>query len=195
MPDSVKAGPTREETWELLNKHTKTPNLLRHALAVEGVMRYLARKHGEDEEVWGVVGLIHDVDYEEHPDEHLAHARGILEGAGWPEELIRAVLSHGWGLCCDVEPQTMMEKYLYAIDELTGLVAAAALVRPTKSVLDMKPKSIKKKWKDKAFAARVDREVIQKGADMLGIERGELIEDTLEGMKEVAEAIGLKGSV
>ena len=188
------ASVTREEALELLKAHTKSDNLVRHALAVEAVMRYLARKWGEDEELWGVVGLVHDVDYEEHPDEHLDHARPMLEGAGFSEEEIRAVEAHGWGICTDVEPKTKMERALYAIDELTGLVAASALVRPSKSILDMKPKSVKKKWKDKAFASSVNREIIEKGAAMLGVEIGELIADTIEGMKEVAGEIGLGGS-
>ncbi len=187
--------PSRDEALALLKAHTTSENLIRHAFAVEGVMRYIARKRGEDEQIWGVIGLIHDVDYEEHPDEHLAHAPAMLEGAGFPAWAIRAVLAHGWGLCTDVEPQTELEKTLYAIDELTGLVAASALVRPTKSVLDMKPKSVKKKWKDKAFASGVDRGVIEKGAELLGVEVSELIADTIEGMREVAAEIGLEGTL
>lgn len=186
--------PTREEAWELLCEYTKSENLRRHALAVEAVMGYIADKKGEDTEKWRTIGLIHDVDYEKHPDEHLAHAPVILEEKGWPEEYIRAVLSHGYTICTDVEPVTDLEKTLFAIDELTGLVAAAALVRPSKSVLDMKPKSVKKKWKDKAFAAGVDRSIIEKGAEMLGVEVSELIVDTIEGMKTAADAIGLKGN-
>jgi putative nucleotidyltransferase with HDIG domain len=190
---SVEA-PAREIVWELLQKHTKTDNLLRHALAVEAVMRHLARKWGEDEHTWAMVGLIHDVDYEQHPEEHLQHTRPILEEGGWPEELIRAVLAHGWGLCTEVEPVTRLEKALYAIDELTGLVAAAALVRPSKSVLDIPVKSVRKKWKDKAFASGVDRSIIQKGAEMLEVELAELIGDTIEGMRAVASDIGLEGN-
>jgi putative nucleotidyltransferase with HDIG domain len=121
--------PTREEAWKILTDHVRSPNLISHALAVEAAMWHLARKKGVDEEMWGVVGLIHDVDYEEHPDEHLRHAPEILRGHGWPEDYIRAVASHGWGICTDVEPITDLEKALFAIDELTGLVAAAALVR------------------------------------------------------------------
>ena len=189
------AIPTRDEAWALLSKHMKNENLLRHSLAVEGVMRYMARKAGEDEELWGVVGLLHDIDYEKYPEEHLSHAGEMLREAGTDEVVVRAVLSHGWGICSDVEPETKMEKTLFTIDELTGLVAAAALVRPTRSVLDMAPKSVKKKWKDKAFAAGVDRSIIDKGVEMLGAERGEIIEDTIEGMKLVAEDIGLKGAV
>jgi putative nucleotidyltransferase with HDIG domain len=125
-------SPTREEAWKILTDHVRSPNLISHALAVEAAMRHVARKKGADEEKWGVVGLIHDVDYEEHPDEHLRHAPEILRGHGWPEEHIRAVSSHGWGMCTDVEPVTDLEKSLFAIDELTGLVAAAALVRPSR---------------------------------------------------------------
>ena len=186
--------PTREDAWALLTAHTKSENLRRHALAVEAVMRFRARKCGADEDEWGVVGLVHDLDYEEHPDEHCLHTGDMLRAAGWPEEYIRAVLSHGWGRCNDVEPLTDLEKYLFAIDELTGLVAAAALVRPSKSVLDMEVKSVKKKWKEKAFAAGVDRGVIERGAEMLGVDVSELIADTIDGMKTVAAEIGLAGA-
>ncbi len=187
--------PTREEAFELLKKYNKTASLIKHALAVEGVMRYMARKRNEDEEKWGVIGLIHDLDYEQYPDEHCKKTEEILRENNWPEEYIRAVISHGWGICVDVKPETEMEMVLYAIDELTGLVVTSALVRPSKSVLDMKAKSVKKKWKDKRFAAGVDRSIIQNGADMLGVELSELITDTIMGMREVAEEIGLKGKV
>jgi putative nucleotidyltransferase with HDIG domain len=186
--------PTRAQAWALLTDYTKTDNLLRHALAVEAVMRHLARKRGADEEEWGVIGLVHDVDYERYPEEHCRRAPEILAGLGWPEEYMRAVVSHGWGLCSDVEPRTDLEKALYAIDELTGLVAAAALVRPSKSVLDLPAKSVKKKWKDKAFAAGVDRSVIEKGAALMGVDLGDLIADTIEGMRVVAAEIGLEGT-
>ncbi len=186
--------PTREEAWTILTDHVKSPGLLSHALAVAAVMRHVARKKGADEDQWGVIGLIHDVDYEEHPDEHLRHAPEILRRHGWPEECIRAVVSHGWGLLTDVAPVTDLEKALYAIDELTGLVAAAALVRPSRSVLDLSVKSVLKKWKDKTFAAGVDRKVIEKGASLMEVPLEELIADTIEGMKTVAEAIGLKGN-
>ena len=187
--------PTREEAWQLLNEYNKNESLIKHALAVEGVMRYFARKRGEDEEKWGIVGLIHDLDYEQYPEQHCRKTEEILKEHDWPEEYIRAVVSHGWGICSDVEPQTDMEKVLYAIDELTGLVVTTALVRPSKSVLDTKPKSVKKKWKDKRFAAGVDRSIIEKGADMLGVDLSELITDTIMGMRDVAEEIGLKGAV
>lgn len=185
--------PTREDAWNLLNEYMQSENLIKHSLAVEGVMRYMARKHGEDEEKWGVVGLIHDVDYEQYPDQHCTKVRDILEARAWPEEYIRAVQSHGYSRVNDIEPQSLMEKSLFAIDELTGLVTATALVRPSKSVLDTKVKSVKKKWKDKAFSAAVDRELIQSGADKLGVELSELIEDTIMGMRDVADEIGLKG--
>jgi len=185
--------PTREEAYQLLTEYNKSDSLIKHALAVEGVMRYFARKRGEDEEKWGVIGLIHDLDYEQFPEEHCHKSEEILKEKGWPEEYIQAVVSHGWGLCSEVEPQTELEKVLYAIDELTGLVVTTALVRPSKSVMDVKVKSVKKKWKDKRFAAGVDRSIIEKGAQMLGMEVSDLIADTLAGMQEVAEEIGLKG--
>jgi len=187
--------PTRDDAWRILTEHVRTPGLLAHAQAVEAVMRHIARKKGADEEFWGLVGLIHDLDYEEHPHEHLRHAPGILRGRGWPEEYVRAVESHGFGLCTEVEPVTDAEKTLFAVDELTGLVAAAALVRPSKSVLDLPVKSVRKKWKDKAFAAGVDRSVIEKGAAMLGVPLDELIADTIDGMKSAADRIGLRGSL
>ncbi|MBW2443334.1 MAG: HD domain-containing protein [Deltaproteobacteria bacterium] len=184
--------PTREEAFELLKEYNKTESLIKHALAVEGVMRYMARKRNDDEDKWGVVGLIHDLDYEQFPDQHCKKTEEILRANDWPEEYIRAVVSHGWGICSDVKPETEMEKVLYAIDELTGLVVTTALVRPSKSVMDVKTKSVKKKWKDKRFAAGVDRSIIENGAQMLGMEIAELITDTIAGMQEVAEDIGLK---
>jgi putative nucleotidyltransferase with HDIG domain len=186
--------PTREEAFDLLKKYNKTESLIKHALAVEGVMRYMARKRNADEEKWGIVGLIHDLDYEQFPDQHCKKTEEILRANDWPEEYIRAVVSHGWGICSDVKPETEMEKVLYAIDELTGLVVTTALVRPSKSVMDVKTKSVKKKWKDKRFAAGVDRSIIENGAEMLGLEIPELITDTIAGMQEVADEIGLKGS-
>lgn len=185
--------PTREEAYNLLTKYNESDSLIKHALAVEGVMRYFARKRGEDEEKWGIIGLVHDLDYGKFPEEHCRKSEEILRENSWPEEYIRAVVSHGWGICSDVEPQTELEKVLYAIDELTGLVVTTALIRPSKSVLDVKTKSVKKKWKDKRFAAGVDRSIIEKGAQMLGVEITELITDTIMGMREVAEEIGLKG--
>jgi predicted hydrolase (HD superfamily) len=144
-----------------------------------------------DEELWGLIGLIHDLDYEAFPEAHCHKTKTILEEIHWPEHVIRAVVSHGWGLCTDVEPKTALEKTLYTIDELTGLVAAAALVRPSKSVLDLEARSVKKKWKQKSFAAGVNREVIEKGAQMLGVDLEILIQDVIMGMREVAVEIGL----
>jgi len=187
--------PTRDEAFALLREYNQNEALIKHALAVEAVMRHSARKRGQDVEKWGVIGLVHDLDYEQFPDQHCHKSGQILRERGWPEEYIRAVLSHGWGICTDVEPGDDLEKTLYAVDELTGLVAATALVRPSKSVLDMTPKSVKKKWKEKSFAAGVDREVIEKGAAMLGVDLSQLMEDAIAGMREVAEEIGLKGEV
>ncbi len=186
--------PTRDDTLRLLHEYNQSDSLRKHAYAVEGVMRYFAKKNGEDEEKWGIIGLIHDLDYEKYPDQHCTKTKEILENNNWPEEYIRAVISHGWGICSDVEPQSTLEKTLYAIDELTGLIAANAMVRPSKSVMDMSVKSVKKKWKSPAFAAGVDRSIIKKGAEMLGVEIGELIEDTIMGMRDVADEIGLKGN-
>jgi putative nucleotidyltransferase with HDIG domain len=185
--------PTRDEALSLLTEYNDNEGLIKHALAVEAVMRYCARKCGADEEKWGVIGLVHDLDYGRFPDQHCHKSEEILRERGWPEAYVRAVVSHGWGICTDVEPQTDLEKTLYAMDELTGLVAATALVRPSRSVLDMKVKSVKKKWKDRAFAAGCNREVIEKGAAMLGVELGDLMEDAIAGMREAADAIGLRG--
>ena len=186
--------PTREEALALLKQYNKNESLIKHAMAVEGVMRYMARKRGEDEEKWGVIGLIHDLDYEQFPEQHCKKTEEILKENNWPEEYIHAVVSHGWGICSDVRPESDMEKVLYAIDELTGLVVTSALVRPSKSVMDMKAKSVKKKWKQKQFAAGVDRAIIEKGAEMLGVDLSDLITDTIMGMREVADEIGLKGN-
>jgi putative nucleotidyltransferase with HDIG domain len=185
--------PTREDALEILHEYNQSDSLRKHAYTVEAVMRYIARKRGEDEEKWGIIGLIHDLDYERYPDQHCTKTREILEGHGWPEEYVRAIISHGWGICSDVEPKSTLEKTLYAIDELTGLVTASVLVRPSKSVMDMSVKSVKKKWKTPSFAAGVNRSIVEKGAEMLGTSIEELIEDTIKGMQEVADAIGLKG--
>jgi len=185
--------PTRADAFELLKQYNQSESLIKHALAVEGVMRYMARKRGEDEEKWGIIGLVHDLDYEQFPDQHCKKTEEILRQNNWPEEYIRAVISHGWGICVDVKPESELEKVLFAIDELTGLVVTTALVRPSKSVMDVKAKSVKKKWKDKRFAAGVDRSIIEKGAEMLGMDLSVLITDTIAGMQAVAEEIGLKG--
>jgi len=187
--------PSRETAMELFRRYNKSESLLKHALAVESVMRYMARKHGEDEEKWGVIGLIHDLDYEMYPEQHCTMTKKILGENNWPEEYIRAVLSHGWGLASDVEPVTLLEKTIYAIDELTGLVVTSALVRPSKSIMDMEARSVRKKWNDKRFAAGVNRSVIEKGAAMLGVSLEDLITDCIMGMREVAEDIGLKGTI
>jgi putative nucleotidyltransferase with HDIG domain len=186
--------PTRDDAWELFRKYNQSESLTKHALAVEGVMRYMARKYNENEEKWGIIGLIHDLDYEKYPEQHCKKTEEILRENQWPEEYIRAVMSHGYGIVTDTEPKSLMEKVLFAIDELTGLVVTSALVRPSKSVLDMKAKSVKKKWNDKRFAAGVDRSVIEKGVAMMNVELSELITDTIMGMREVAEEIGLKGN-
>jgi putative nucleotidyltransferase with HDIG domain len=186
-----KRVPTYDEALSLFKEFNQSESLLKHAYCVEGVMRYMARKAGEDEEKWGIVGLMHDLDYERFPEQHCSKAQELLEERGWPDEYIRAIVSHGWGICNDVEPQSKMEKTLYAVDELTGLVAAAALVRPSKSVSDMEAKSVMKKWKDKAFAAGVNRSLIEKGTAMLGVELTELVTDVIMGMRQVADRIGL----
>lgn len=187
--------PTRETALELLKEYNKSESLIRHALAVEGVMRYMAKKAEEDEDMWGVIGLIHDLDYEMYPEQHCTMTEKILKDNNWPPEYIRAVMSHGWGLVTDVEPVTRLEKTIFAMDELTGLVATSALVRPSKSVLDMEARSVKKKWSDKRFAAGVDRSVIEKGAALLGITLDDMITDCIMGMRTVADEIGLKGTV
>jgi len=186
-----KHTPTREEAFALLKQYNDSKALINHAKAVEGVMRYMARKHGEDEDKWGVIGLIHDLDYEQFPEEHCTKTKEILEENGWPDDYIRAVVSHGWGICSDVKPESILEKILYTVDELTGLVTACALVRPSKSVNDMKAKSVMKKWKQPSFAAGVNRDVIAQGAEMLGMELNELFTDVIMGMRDVADEIGL----
>ena len=183
--------PTYDEALSLLKEFNKSESLLKHAYSVEGVMRYMARKMGEDEEKWGIIGLMHDLDYERFPEQHCKKSREILEERGWPEEYIRAIVSHGWGICTNVEPQTEMEKALYAIDELTGLITAVAIIRPSKSVADLEAKSVMKKWKDKSFAAGVNRSVIEKGTVMLGVELRDLVTDVIMGMREVADRVGL----
>jgi len=189
----AESKPTRDAALALLTQYNQNEALIKHALSVEAVMRYCARKRGQDEDPWGVIGLVHDLDYERFPERHCHKSAEILREHQWPEEYVRAVLSHGWGICTDVPPQTDLEKTLYAMDELTGLVAATALVRPSRSVLDMTAKSVKKKWKEKSFAAGVNRGVIEKGAEMLGVDVSALIEDAIMGMRQVADQIGLKG--
>ena len=187
--------PTREEALALLREFNQNEQLIKHAIAVEAVMRHMAEARGEDVEMWGAIGLIHDLDYEKYPDQHCQMTEQILRGREWPEAYIHAVMSHGWEICTDVEPAHVMEKALYAIDELTGLVIATALVRPSKSLMDLKVKSVNKKWKDKSFAAGANREIISKGAEMLGVEVPELIGEVIEGMKAAAADLGLDGSM
>lgn len=188
--------PNREQAFELLKKYNKTESLIKHALAVEATMLHFAELLNEsDKKKWGIVGLVHDLDYEQYPEQHCIKVREILTENNWPEDYIHAVESHGWGLCVDVEPIEKMEKVLYTIDELTGLINATALMRPSKSILDMEAKSVKKKWKDKGFAAGVNRDVIEQGAKMLEMELGIIIEETIKGMRKVAEEIGLKGEI
>jgi len=186
--------PARSQALELLTEFNSNPSLIRHAVAVEAVMLHFAELLGEaDKEKWGVIGLVHDLDYEKYPDLHCRKVREILTERNWPEEYIHAVESHGWKLCSDVEPAERMEKVLYAIDELTGLISAVALLRPSRSLLDLPTKSVKKKWKDKAFAAGVNREVIEAGATSLGMDLDTVIGETIKGMQKVAEELGLKG--
>lgn len=185
--------PTREKAWELLTEYVKSETLQRHAITVEGVMRHFARLYNENEEEWGVLGLLHDLDYELYPEEHCIKVQEILREKGFQADFIHAVVSHGYGLCSDVEPETNAEKVLYTIDELTGLIYAAALMRPSKSVMDLELKSVMKKFKTSAFAANVDREVIRDGAGRMGKPLEEVIQETISGMREIADQIGLQG--
>ncbi len=194
MPDPAHV-PTRQEALALFLKHNSTESLMAHALSVEAVMRHYARLYGGDEEKWGIIGLVHDIDYERYPEQHCRKSPEILGEAGWPPEYIHAVVSHGWAICSEVEPTERMEKVLYAVDELTGLIKASALMRPSRSILDMEASSVKKKWKDARFAAGVNRSVVEKGAAMMGVEIGELITQTILGMRPVAREIGLAGNL
>jgi putative nucleotidyltransferase with HDIG domain len=187
--------PTRTEAFDLLCEYNQQDSLIRHGLAVEAVMRYFAEKAGEDVEKWGVIGLCHDLDYEKYPEQHCTMTRKILEQHNWPESYIRAIISHGWGLCSDVEPIEYLEKVLFATDELTGLITACVYVRPSKSILDLTTKSVMKKWNTRAFAAGANREVISKGAEMLGVTVEELVEETIAGMQKEADRIGLRGEL
>ena len=180
---------SRAEAWELLTEYTKTPALQKHALAVEAAMRHFARLSKEEEEVWGVAGLLHDLDYEKFPDEHCQKAEEIMQERGIDEIYIRAMKCHGYGICTDVEPQSPMEKMLYTVDELTGLIHALCLMRPSKSVLDLEVKSVKKKFKDKSFAAGVNRDTIRNGCAMLQLDLDEVIRETIAGMKEKARSV------
>lgn len=188
--------PTREEALSLFNEYNKSESLLKHALSVEAAMHHFAEILNEtDINKWGIIGLVHDLDYEMYPDKHCKKVREILENNNWPEDYIHAIVSHGWKLCSDVEPVERMEKVLYTIDELTGLITATVLMRPTKSILDLEAKSVKKKWKQKGFAAGVNREVIEEGAALLDMDTNYIIEETIKGMQKVAGEIGLKGDL
>ena len=186
---------TRQEAWNLLTRYTKTPSLQKHALAVEAVMKYFAKLNNEDVEKWGVVGLLHDLDYEQFPEEHCHKVVEIMQEEEIDDFYIHAVCSHGYGICSDVKPEHIMEKVLFTIDELTGLINALCLMRPSKSVLDLEVKSVKKKFKDKSFASGVNRQIVKDGCEMLGMSLDEVIKETIEGMKTEAEAIGLKGNL
>jgi predicted hydrolase (HD superfamily) len=187
--------PIRSDAFALLKKYNQTESLIKHALAVEAVMRHFAVLYGEDPEKWGIIGLIHDLDYEKYPDQHCKMTKKILEDEGWPQNYITSVLAHGWGICSDIEPTQTMEKVLYTIDELTGLIVACVLVRPSKSILDLQVKSVKKKWNVKHFAAGANREVIEKGAQMLDKDLDFIIQETITGMQKIAEQLGLKGDI
>ena len=188
--------PDRDHTFTILKEYTKSESLIKHALAMEAVMRYFAELYGEkDVDKWAIIGLLHDIDYERYPDKHCLMVREILSPHGFSEEYLRAIESHGYGLTNDIKPVETMEKVLYATDELTGLIAATVVLRPSKSVMDLKVSSVKKKWKQKGFASGVNRSVIAEGAKMLGVELDVLIEHTIKGMQTVAEEIGLKGEL
>ena len=186
---------TRDEAFALLKEYNKEPFHIQHALTVEGVLRWYAKDLGyrEEEEYWGITGLLHDIDFELYPEEHCKKAPELLAAGGVGEDMIYSICSHGYGICSDVEPKHEMEKVLFAADELTGLIWSAALMRPSKSVMDMELKSLKKKFKDKRFAAGCSREVIRQGAERLGWELDILLEKTLESMRsceaQIAEAM------
>ena len=181
----MKSNLTREAAYELLHKYNKESFHIQHALTVEGVMRWYAKElgYGDEEEYWGITGLLHDIDFELYPDEHCQKAPGLLKDGSVGDDMIYSVCSHGYGICCDVEPKHEMEKVLFAADELTGLIWSAALMRPSKSVMDMELKSLKKKFKDKRFAAGCSRDIIRTGAERLGWELDVLMEKTMEAMR------------
>jgi predicted hydrolase (HD superfamily) len=179
----------RKEALELLKKYNKEEFHIRHAITVEQVMRYFAKEKGYDEDFWGLVGLLHDVDFEKYPDEHCKKAPELLKEINASDEMVHAICSHGYGICSDIEPVHEMEKILFATDELTGIIWAAAKMRPSLSTKDMELKSLKKKFKDKKFAAGCSRDVIEEGAKKLGWELDELLNNTLEAMKEKEDII------
>ena len=182
---------TREQALDLLKQYNKEPFHIRHALTVEAVMGWFARElgYGDEAEFWSIVGLLHDLDFEMWPDEHCVKSQALMREAGVEESMIRAAASHGWGLVCDIKPEHEMEKVLFACDELTGLIGAAALMRPSKSCSDMELKSLKKKLKDKKFAAGCSREVIQQGAELLGWDLDKLLDLTLQAMQATESAV------
>ena len=181
----MKSNLTREEAYTLLRKYNKEAFHIQHALTVEGVLRWFAKDlgYGGDEEYWAITGLLHDIDFELYPEEHCKKAPELLKDGGVGEDMIYSICSHGYEICCDIEPKHEMEKVLFAADELTGLIWSAALMRPSKSVMDMELKSLKKKFKDKRFAAGCSRDVIKTGADRLGWELDVLMEKTMEAMR------------
>ncbi|AFA47407.1 HDIG domain-containing metalloprotein [Acetobacterium woodii] len=181
----------REKALELLKEYNQTESLVNHGLAVSGVMSHFAGLEGEDPEYWGLVGLLHDLDYEKYPDQHCVKVVEILTANGYDQAFINSIVSHGYGICSEVEPTHQMEKILYAIDELTGLITACAYMRPSKSVNDLEVKSVKKKFKTTSFAAGVNREVVTKGAEMAGYSLDDLMKETILGMRAVADDIGL----
>lgn len=185
----MEAGVTREQAWELLRKYNQEPFHLEHALTVEHVMRWYAQQIGEDLDFWGLVGLLHDVDFEKYPEEHCVKAPELMAEIGCSPELVHGVCSHGYGLVCQVKPEAEMEKFLFAADELTGLIGAAVKMRPSKSVMDLEVSSLKKKFKDKRFAAGCSRDVIRQGAQMLGWELETLMEKTILAMRSCEEEI------
>jgi len=184
---------TKEEALTLYKRYNSSESLLKHSLSVAAVMRRFAQELGYDPEYWEIVGILHDIDYELYPQQHLQMAPKMLQEAGVEEAMIRAVLSHGWTLCSDVEPIHPMEKVLFTIDELTGLITATALMRPSKSLLDLEVSSVKKKWKTKGFSAQVNRELIAQGVQMLGMELDKVMQLTLEGMRSIASELDLAG--
>ena len=187
--------PNKKEALEIFLEYNSSDALIKHALTVSGVMRHFAALYGEDEEKWSAIGLLHDIDYEKYPEQHCKKCIEIMRDKGIDEEYIHAVCSHGYGICSDVEPTEKMEKVLYTIDELTGLITAACLMRPSKSVLDIELKSVKKKYKTQSFAAGVNRSVIEKGCEMLGTDLDTVINETILGMRECADEIGLRGNL
>nr|WP_320024499.1 HDIG domain-containing metalloprotein [uncultured Acetobacterium sp.] len=181
----------REKALALLKEYNETESLINHGMAVAGVMTHFAKLEQEDPDYWGIVGLLHDLDYEKYPEEHCVKVVEILQANGYDEGFIKSIVSHGYGLCVDVEPTHQMEKILYATDELAGLITACAYMRPSKSVNDLEVKSVKKKFKTQNFAAGVNREVVTKGAEMAGYSLDDLMRETILGMRAVADDIGL----